>query len=310
MSSSFITPRVFAHVSRPEWGRAVIAEELTDRTTYVFESGGERTFMNAPLRLEEVQLPAVEREALAKTLLKHRGPARLRAATSRAKAAAPSISFEEQEALFTARFGGGFDAETYVREVRGEGEERNVDALIALARELLSVERLDDAIARGAFEEVHAAGAKVLVAAKKFAFAKLDKALYDKLPASAHEKLARALRDLLYGEGPHAPRFNAFVKSIAPTGVPWSIATIFAAAVHPDAHTLVKPATSQRQARVLGLSEPSKAAVSGAAYAKHLAVAQALRERLDAAGKTPRDLFDVYTFTWRTLGAKPPRAKS
>ncbi|MDQ3036726.1 MAG: hypothetical protein M3Y87_30315, partial [Myxococcota bacterium] len=49
------------------------------------------------------------------------------------------------------------------------------------------------------------------------------------------------------------------------------------------------------------LTEPPIGAPSGTAYAKHLAVAHALRERLLAAGHTPRDLFDVYTYEWRTL---------
>lgn len=84
MSSSRLTPSVYTHSSRPEWGRAVVAEELADRTVYVFENAGERTFMNEPSRLEMVELPADEREALAKTLLRTRAP--LRAKKKRAPA--------------------------------------------------------------------------------------------------------------------------------------------------------------------------------------------------------------------------------
>jgi hypothetical protein len=85
MSASRLTPSVYTHSSRPEWGRAVVAEELADRTTYVFENAGERTFMNEPSRLETVELPADEREALAKTLLRTRAPARAKKKRAPAK---------------------------------------------------------------------------------------------------------------------------------------------------------------------------------------------------------------------------------
>ena len=44
-----------------------------------------------------------------------------------------------------------------------------------------------------------------------------------------------------------------------------------------------------------------RAEAGGARYAEHLAVAEALRSRLQAAGHAPRDLFDVYAYEWRTL---------
>ena len=306
MSSSRVKPSVFAHSARPEWGRAVIAEELEDRTTYVFENAGERTLINAPFRLEEVELPLEEREALAASLLRHRGPSKSKSSITKKKRpaakSADGMTFEKQEQLFAERFAAGFTDPKYVHEVRSGAGELDLDALVALAQELLSVERLDAAIARGAFSEIHADAEKVLAASKKLAFAKPDKPVFDKMPAASHEGFAVALRAMLHGDGAYAVRFNAFVRSIAQKGVPWTIATLFAAAVHPHAHVLVKQVASVRQARALGVTEPPSGAPSGAAYAKHLAVAQALRERLVAAGHAPRDLFDVYTYQWRTLG--------
>lgn len=297
---------VFAHCARPEWGRAVIVEELDDRTTYVFENAGERTLINTPFRLEVVELPLEEREALAATLLRHRNAAKSRSAAARKRPAKPAdgMSFEKQEQLFRERFAEGFTDPTYVQEVRGGSEggtELNLDGLVALAQELLSLERLDAAIARGAFSEVHADAEKVLALARRLAFAKSDKPVFDKMPATSHEPFALALRALLYGEGAYAVRFNAFVRSIGEKGVPWTVATVFAAAVHPDSHVLVKQLTSARQARSLGVPVPPSGGPNGAAYARHLAVAQALRDRLVAAGRAPRDLFDVYTYQWRTL---------
>lgn len=103
MSSSRVLPCVFTHSSRPEWGRAVVAEELADRTTYVFENAGERTFLNEPSRLQEVELPADEREALAKSLLRSRAPSRGAAkpkkkrAPAKKKKAAPAEPVEAEE---------------------------------------------------------------------------------------------------------------------------------------------------------------------------------------------------------------------
>lgn len=303
MSSSRVTQRVFAHSSRPEWGRAVVAEELSDRTKYVFENGGERTFMHGPSRLMELELPADECEALAKLLLRQRGPARSskkKASSAKPKKSEPAITLERQAELFDARFAGGFADPAYVREERGTADQPNIDALIAVAREHLAKDRLDAALASGAFDEVYAGAAKVLDAAKPLAFAKTDRPVFDKI--ADHSRFALALREVLYGEGPYAPRFDAFAKSLGAKGVPWTIATVFAAAVHPNEHVVVRSTTSQKQARTLGVLEPSIAAPNGEEYAKHLAVAHALRDRLMALGRTPRDLFDVCTFSWRTLG--------
>ncbi|UJR85528.1 hypothetical protein [Sandaracinus amylolyticus] len=305
------TPSVFTHQTRAEWGRAVIAEALPDRTKYVFEHAGERTFMNGHTAIRELELPEGERESLAKQLLRRQAPATAGAKkkSSRAKSAPeaapaePAITFERQQAIFAARFAGGFTDAKYTREERGtlDGEERNVDALIALARQLLSVERLDAALARGAHEEIFADATKVLAATDPLAFPKPDRPAFQKVPESAHPEVARALRELLHGSAAYERRFDDFVRALGAGHAPWTIATIFSAAVHPDAHVLVKPTVSQRQARALALPAPPIGAPSGAAYAMHLAVARALRDRLVAAGHTPRDLFDVYTYEWRTL---------
>jgi hypothetical protein len=109
----------------------------------------------------------------------------------------------------------------------------------------------------------------------------------------------RALRDVLHGDGAYAGRFDGFVGVHAP--LPWTIATLFSASIHPAEHFFVKPTVNQRQAKVLGLAEPPSGPPSAQAYAQHLAIAHATRDRLQASRLEPRDLFDVYTFGWRTL---------
>jgi hypothetical protein len=312
-TSRTAAPSVYCHASRREWGRAVVAEHLSDRTRYVFEHGGERTLMNGIKHLEEVDLPPEERESLAKKLLRHAAPQRSSAAAKRAKApvakATTGITFELQEERFRARFPDGFGGEKYVLEQRNapDGHDgTDLDALISTARQLLSVERLDAAIARKSYEEVYNDALKVVAAALRLAFPKADEPTFSRMPEARHEPFARALRDLLYGTAAYGVRFNAFVKALGGKAVPWTIATLFSAAVHPDEHVLVKPLQSQRQARVLGSDTPA-GSPSGAAYQKHLAVARMLRDRLVTAGHTPRDLFDVYVYQWRTLSLAAQR---
>ncbi|MDQ3037510.1 MAG: hypothetical protein M3Y87_34265, partial [Myxococcota bacterium] len=267
-TASAVPPRAYAHNSKAEWGHAVIAEELSDRTKYVFENAGERTFMNGHSAIHEVELPADEREALAKQLLR-RAPAsstKKRSSTAKTKASTePAMTFERQQAIFGARYANGFADAKYSHEERGtpEGRDRNLDALIALARELFAAARLDKAIAGGGFEDVYTDAVKVLVASSKLSFPKADKPTFEKMPPSGHERFATALRDLLHGQGAYNARFDAFVKSLATKSAPWTIATIFSAAVHPEAHVLVKPTVSQRQARALGLAEPPIGAPTG-----------------------------------------------
>lgn len=306
--SSPAKPSVYAHDARPDWGRAVVAEELSDRTKYVFEHGGERTLMNEPRRVHEVSVPPDEREALATKLLRHH-PQRAQKRVPRKKAApvAEAMSFELQEEAFRARFPGGFASDKYLAEQRG-ADGAGVDALIATAQRLLSHDRLNAAIARKSYEDVYADALEVLAAAQKLAFPKGDKPAFTRMREDGHERFAIALRDLLYGTEPHAVRFNALVQSLG-KAVPWTVATLFAAAVHPEEHIVVKALQSQRQARALGAGDPPVGSASGAGYAKHLAVARALRERLVAAGHTPRDLFDVYAYQWRTLSTSAGRTR-
>ena len=43
-------PAVFRHTSQTQWGRAVVAATGEDRTTYMFEHAGARTFKNGQNR--------------------------------------------------------------------------------------------------------------------------------------------------------------------------------------------------------------------------------------------------------------------
>lgn len=302
MSSTRVTaPRVYTHASNADWGRAVVTAVAVDRTTYLFEHAGKRTFLNANNSIRELPLPPEERSALAKRLLGRRSPVTKKPTSKRKTAAPPSLTLDRQLEAFGAAFPRGFEDSAFVVEERGLGQpaERARDAGIAFARETLSAKALDAAIERGAYAEVFADALRVLTAMQSLALPKHHRPAFERLAPPAQERFARALRDLLHGDGPYAARFDAFVAAAGTP--PWTIATLFSAAVHPEAHVFVKPTLSQRQAKALGRAEPPLDGPTGAGYAQHLAVAVALRDKLVGAGMCPRDLFDVYSFGWRTL---------
>lgn len=301
-------PAVFTHVSQKQWGRGVVVAVKSDRTTYVFESGGERTFPNGHGSIVEIPLPATERAALADSLLSRRRPvggAKPLRPKRRVPAITPlpQISFERQIEIFAARYPRGFADPAYLAEQRGtaSGPGRRQNAGLSLARDLLSAAKLDLAIARGAFDAVLDSAVAVVTAFESLSLPKGDKPMLQRLPASAHEKFAVGLRALLHGTGDYTSRFDAFVAALEMSEPPWTLATVFSAALDPSAHVFVKSTVSQRQARALGLADPPLGTPTGAGYAQHLAVSLALRQRLVAAGLEPRDLFDVYAFGWRTL---------
>ncbi len=39
-----VPPRIFEHVSRKDWGRSVLLQEIPDKRTFLFEDGAERSF--------------------------------------------------------------------------------------------------------------------------------------------------------------------------------------------------------------------------------------------------------------------------
>lgn len=314
-----IVPRIYAHASRSEWGHAVISEEKIDRKTYFFENAGQRTFLNGSAVIVEMKLDPEERKALAVRITKRHAPEpgaprdpKRRSVKLQQKA--PRPTFDAQLALFAAAFPLGFvdpglaqvEPGKSVPKAKGEG------AVTRLAREVLSASTLRSALRNGGESDVIASAIRVLSTARALSLPKADVSVLLAIPVASHEAVARTLTELLHGQGDYAARFDAFVAAAGE--IAWTIATVFPALVHPSEHFFVKPAMNQRQAQAIDGVEPPIGTPTGAAYAQHLAVALATRDRLASAGLAPRDLLDVYTFGWRTLTraatAAPTRASA
>jgi hypothetical protein len=125
-----------------------------------------------------------------------------------------------------------------------------------------------------------------------------------KLDAHDREFFARALRDLLHGEGEFDERFEQFVracdvwKSRPPT---WELVTAPAALVHPTEHFCVQPAALLEQARVLDLPLALGVRPTADGYRAALATARGLRESCLERGLKPTDLLDIHDFVRLTL---------
>ena len=83
---------------------------------------------------------------------------------------------------------------------------------------------------------------------------------------------------------------------------------MFAALFAPGEHFFVRATIADKQATILNVETMRKPAPDGATYERFVAMAQTLAARLRASGLTPRDLMDVYSFSWRTLHEKSQKA--
>lgn len=301
---------VFRHTTQEAWGRAVVASDQADRRELMFEDGKLRTFKKDAAMITSVELDEEARAGLYAALLKRAAPA----AAKKARKAAPkgtlieTLSFEAQVESFRDAFPGGFSDPKYLAEERGSGSDKGKEPALLLAGSALGKDALAARIAAGDFGGVHADVVRVARLAVGMAHPQFEVRPLAAMPAEAHERFARALADLLHGAGDEAARFSALVEALGEGRQTWTLATQLPALVHPTTWFFVKPKVTQRQARILGLGEPPSGTPTHEGYLAYRAVGEATRDRLVAAGLSPRDLLDVYAFVARTLaGAPAPR---
>jgi len=220
--------------------------------------------------------------------------------------------FEDQVAHFTSMFPGGFGDPLYLYQERdfvsAKGLPRHKTEASQLAQRLLAEDALDSLIAAGGaglYAALRKIAAPVSILLSRFEAARFADQLKD---ADAELAIAVGLRELLYGAGPVASRFDAFAGKWRPDCArSWPILTLFPALGQPMEFVFVKPTYSRTQAAAIG----RPIAVSGPLgkhYEEFLAVARDVRERLEQAHIPQRhdgfDLLDVYSFTLRSLIGK------
>ncbi len=307
-----LPPRIFEHVSRKEWGRAVLFLEIADKRTFLFENGTEKSFRpDYWHKMEATDLEPDEAYRIDRAARRNQAPAPGSTKT-KAPPKKPAITFDQQLAYFLETYPLGFDDDTYIKTERGEegvkGSEKLKNAAIERAKELLSKERLEGLLEEGDFATIHETAFEILTSTKNTTL-KMEATRFRDASEDSHENVAKNLFNILYGEEAFSARFDKFVSSMRmEKGATWPVATLFGALAHPHEQIFVKPTFMKKQALILDIDPRYDTMPNATTYAQFLEAAKATEVVLKKAGQAPRDLLDVYTFIWRTLSPKAIKA--
>ena len=276
------------HLKRPEWGLGKVLEVTSGGKARVhFVEAGERKLVLAHAA-----------EALQKVAGEEAQDYRLDNLAASGRGGGRHMGLREAHQAFLRQFPEGFAGEDYL------GEERNYK--VAASQELQ--ELLGEQVFRGLLdasnhEEITRRALRV-VNLTNLLFPQEKMALRDGLHApQSQEAFARALFALLYGEGSFRSRFDRFAACLEELGAAkWTAMTYFPFMASPQEHVFLKPMVTQRAAQLLGVELDYDTKLNWATYAKLLELTQYLREKLVEMGMQPRDLIDVQSFMWCTLG--------
>ncbi len=312
-----IEPTIYTHSLKGEWGRGTLITEAERKRQILWEDERIRFIHESHWdRLIEVELSATEKTELDGQLRKQKAAAEVaakRAARRKSGASKPKkppIVWAHQLDIFAQMYPEGFDDPVYRKKERGnvEGQEASYKELATrMAQQVFAPDRMKTKIDAGGLEVF--GDAQKIAGTVKNMLHFVEAGKLNALPDEAKPAFATALYDLLHGDGELIGRFNAWVQALPMDPRPtWTVATIFQSFYAPNDHLFVKPTFWLKQAAILEKDVPYDSTPDGKAYVGFLEVAQSTRNRLEQAGLQPRDLMDVYTFTWRTLAPKAIKA--
>lgn len=280
------------HDRRPQWGLAVVLWEREGKRGYQFADGTVRVIKEGYYHL--FRPTTAPGDGSVRSLL--------RMAMRRADGDDTTLpTVRHQAAYMKGLFAEGFASAEWVARHRGGGRrlKRHRDPALAKAAELWAKDVLEAALEREDWAAVHGAMVEVLSYTDL-----VTPSLVTKLEkAEPTEELARSFFALLHVEET-VRAVDHFRKALALAGGPgtsWTMVTAPRALMHPQTDVCVRPSVWKTQARILmpGFTPGSKPTASE--YRSFKKVADALRKELGMQGLTPRDLLDVYDFTWTTL---------
>jgi hypothetical protein len=308
-----VSPRVFEHTSRKDWGRSVLLLEIPDKRTYLFEDGSERSFRpDYWHKMEIVDVQANEAVRIDRLARRNQTPAPGSSRKSKAPPKKPDITFEQQVAYFMTLYPVGFEDEAYIKSERGEAGGKAADKLkeaaIERAEDLLSQRNLDELIGNASYDEINQIIYEFMTSIKG-TIQKAEATRFKNMPEEAREGVALALRELLYGDRPYATRFDSFVAALdVEDGATWPLATLLPALVYRADRIFVKPTFLKKQALILDIDPKYDTSPNATTYEQFLETAHKTMQLLQAAGQRPRDLWDVHVFICKTLSPKAIKA--
>lgn len=302
-------PTLYAHKKRREWGRAFLLWEQNEKRGYLFEGGHEKVLARGFYALmEEIEVDEAEYEALKTRLgVTAQGPSR--------STSTPNMTFDEQLEVFRLEYPGGFPGARWQEKVRGTGAVRRIkrhrQAAINEAQAKLGKQQLATLLEQQQYRHVWETALGVLAGTDLLPSGVLTKLSTNN--ADQLRSLAEGLTDLIHGSDPHDTRMDRFCRILklvfrAPS---WQLATACQALVVPTNHFCVRPVSLRDQVKQLAPNLTMERWPSGTQYATLLATMCGLREKLQASGEQPADLFDIYDFVRLTTrsGARAVLAK-
>jgi hypothetical protein len=304
-----VSPRIFEHSSRKDWGRSVLLLEIPDKRTFLFEDGAERSFRpDYWHKMEIITVQVNEAVRIDRLARRNQAPAPGSTRKSKAPPKKPDITFEQQVAHFMQLYRVGFEDEAYIKSERGEpgakGAEKLKEAALERVEDLLSQKNLDEMIASESYEEIHQMIYELLTSTKSTT-QKSEATRFKNMSEDTRETVAQSLRELLYGERSYSIRFDSFVAALdVEDGATWPLSTLLQALVYPADHLFVKPTFLKKQALILDIDPKYDTAPNATTYEQFLQTARKTMELLQEAGQRPRDLWDVHVFICKTLSPK------
>ncbi len=309
-----VPPRVFEHTTRKDWGRSVLLAEIPDKRTFLFEDGSERSFRPDYWHKMEVVDAMGPSEAWRVDKLARRNQVPDPSSSRRSKLPPkkPDITFAQQVAYFVELYPVGFEDEKYIKTERGEpgtkAAEKLKDAAIERAEDKLAHSKLQAMLDAGDYVGLHQLAYEFFTSTKNTT-QKSEATKFRGMSDESREELARMLVELLYGEKNYGLRFDNFVATLEVAGsATWPIATLLPALIYPQHHVFVKPTFMKKQALILDIDPKYDTSPNSTTYTQFQKTAEATLELLKEAGQRPRDLWDVYTFIWKTLSPKAIKA--
>ncbi len=312
-----MSPRLFVHTLRPEWGMGLVTAEEPERLRLQFEDGENRTFAREYFSLlEPAETEAdPDTERVLEKLMRAVGVSRVRARIMKRGASSDDrpVQLDDQIARFKESYPKGFEDRKWLTDSRGAGAKRRLkrlrDPSIEDARRIFARDRMKGLRDEGKSGVLWNGFIEVL---KKtdFATMKTDVKPLSDVGAAEQAVAMRRLYDLLYTEGSMTSQFNHWLASITFGGntPSWALATTVPALVQPDRHFAVKPTKVRAQAKWMAPKLKVGRSPIGQTYQEIVTMALAVKTSLELEELKPTDLVDVADFMSETLSNKKKKA--
>lgn len=314
-----LTPTLFRHARRPEWGLAILESETTMHRRFQFQDGQLRTFRRGFYELlEPVDRPLDESLRITEKLEAARDMSIAREEILETSET-PVVKLVDQVEHFKATFPEGFADPGYEKLARGEGAPRRLkrqrDPLIEAAREMLSADSLRMWLAHpDDLTPMREALMKVLKATDLVQRSELD--IIDALSHKALAEIAEVLLAMWADDAEPSPdfdlaaQFDALVAAltIGDAEPRWCLPTTLLAALFPESFPPVRHAIYREQARWMAPGLRLDRTPTGGQFLRLRKMVKLVQQKLAQQALVARDLFDVWDFMWETLRPKARRA--